>query len=270
MSETWDRLKITLAELGIEPKKSLGQNFLISDVVIGKIIQAAQNMNPDSMVEVGPGPGALTFHLTQMGKDLELIELDRVIAEHWRKQNCTVHEADALQVDWSPWLNKAGKRILVSNLPYQISSSLVIDRSLDAKPLDGMVLMFQKEVAQRIRARQQDELYGMLSVVAQSFWKMETVSDVGPGDFFPPPKVASRVLSFVAQPSPVQDKRRYFKFVKACFLHPRKLMASNLEQGWNIPKEKAVEVLLRMKLPEKARAGELSVKQFVEFYHELG
>lgn len=270
MSTTWERLKVTLAELGIEPKKSLGQNFLISDSVIGKIIQAAQSMNPQSMVEVGPGPGALTFHLSQMGVDLELIELDRVIAEHWRKQNLTVHEADALQVDWRPWLNKPGPRILVSNLPYQISSSIVIDRCLDENPLDGMVLMFQKEVAQRIRARQQDELYGMLSVVTQSFWKMETVSDVGPGDFFPPPKIASRVLSFQKQASPVADKRRYFKFVKACFLHPRKLMASNLEQGWNIQKERAVEVLLKMKLSEKARAGELTVKQFVDFYHELG
>lgn len=270
MSETWDRLQKTLVELGIEPKKSLGQNFLVSDLVIDKIIQAAKNTQPAFLLEIGPGPGALTYHLKNITSNYQLIELDRTISEYWRSQGLNLMEADALQVDWTPFLNQPAPRTLVSNLPYQISSSLVIDRSLDANPLDHMVLMFQKEVAQRLRARLQDELYGMLSVVAQSFWKMETLADVSPRDFFPPPKVASRVLTFEKKPSPVENKRKYFKFVKAAFLHPRKLMASNLQEGLSIPKERAVEILLKLKLGEKARAGELSVQQFVDFYHELG
>lgn len=269
MSETWDRLKVTLAELGIEPKKSLGQNFLVSDVVIGKIIAAAERTKPGFMIEIGPGPGALTYHLQNLTKNYQLIELDREISKYWRDKGLNLIEADALQLDWSPFFKEARPLTLVSNLPYQISSSLVIDRSLDAEPLDHMVLMFQKEVAQRIRARHGDELYGMLSVVAQSFWKMETVTEAGPGDFFPPPKVASRVLSFEKKPSPVADKKKYFQFVKAAFLHPRKLMASNLMERLPITKERSMEILKSLKLPEKARAGELTVQQFVDFYHQL-
>jgi 16S rRNA (adenine1518-N6/adenine1519-N6)-dimethyltransferase len=269
MSESWERLKVTLAELGIDPKKSLGQNFLISDTVIAKIIKAAENTKPGFMIEIGPGPGALTYHLQNITKNYQLIELDREISQYWRNKGMKLIEADALQLDWKPFFQEARPLTLVSNLPYQISSSLVIDRCLDADPLDHMVLMFQKEVAQRIRARQQDELYGMLSVVAQSFWKIETVTEAGPGDFFPAPKVASRVLSFEKKPSPVADKQKYFHFVKAAFLHPRKLMASNLGERMPITKDRAMEILKSMKLPEKARAGELSVQQFVDFYHQL-
>ena len=199
-----------------------------------------------------------------------MVELDRQLAEHWRQEGLSVLEADALQIDWQQFEKHEGPRVLVSNLPYQISSSLVIDRCLDAEPLDFMVLMFQKEVAQRLRARQQDELYGMLSVVAQSFWKMETLLEASSRDFFPPPKVASRVLSFTKKPTPVENKRKYFKFVKACFLHPRKLLVSNLQEGQGIAKEVSLEILKKMKFSEKARAGELSVQHFVDFFHELG
>jgi len=270
MSETWDRLKVTLAELGIEPKKSLGQNFLISDLVIKKIIDGAKKTNPGFLLEIGPGPGALTYHLQNICSNFQLIELDKVISQYWRGKGLKLIEADALQLDWSPFFKETRPLSLVSNLPYQISSSLVIDRSLDAEPFDYMVLMFQKEVAQRIRARQQDELYGMLSVVSQTFWKTETLADVSSGDFFPPPKVASRVLTFEKKASPVADKKKYFHFVKAAFLHPRKLMASNLQERMSVSKERGVEILKSMGLPEKARAGELSVQQFVDFYHQLG
>ena len=258
-----------MRELGIEPKKSLGQNFLISDAVIQKIILAAKETRPDFLLEIGPGPGALTFHLRKLTENFQLIELDRQFAQHWRDQNLKVIEADALQIEWQDFLSQSGVRSLVSNLPYQISSSLVIDRCLDENPLDFMILMFQKEVAQRIRARPQDELYGMLSVVAQTFWKMATVSDVGNQDFFPPPKIASRVLSFEKKPSPVDDRRAYFKFVKAAFVHPRKLMVSNLEERLPVTKARAIEIMLSFDLSEKTRAGQLSVQQFVDFFHKL-
>ncbi len=270
MSETWDRLQQTMRDLGIEPKKSLGQNFLISDSVVQKIIRAAEQTKPDFLLEIGPGPGALTFHLKNLCSQFQLIELDRQFAQFWRDQNLAVVEADALQIEWSDFLSQSGVRTLVSNLPYQISSSLVIDRCLDDSPLDFMVLMFQKEVAQRIRARLQDELYGMLSVVAQTFWKMATVADVGNQDFFPPPKIASRVLSFERKESPVSDRRAYFKFVKAAFVHPRKLMVSNLEERLPITKARASEIMLSFGLSEKTRAGQLSVQQFVDFFHKLG
>lgn len=269
MSQTWERLQITLRQLGHEAKKSLGQNFLISDQVIEKIIAKAQVFKPQSLLEIGPGPGALTFHLKEITKQFQVIELDRNFAAFWRDQGLDVVEADALQVDWASFFARPRPFVLVSNLPYQISSSLVIDRSLDTEPLDAMVLMFQKEVAQKIKAPQGHELYGMLSVVAQSFWDIEIVSEAGPRDFFPPPKVASRVLSFLVKPSPVANKERYFKLVKACFLHPRKLMSSNLAESGVCTKPKAAELFSEMKLSEKVRAEELKISQFLELYRRL-
>lgn len=269
MSETWDRLKITLQALGHEPKKSLGQNFLISDNVIGKIIAKAKSLNAVSLLEIGPGPGALTHHLKEFPATFRVIELDRNFASHWRDQGVEVIEADALQINWNEILSLPRPLVLVSNLPYQISSSLVIDRCLDAKPLDAMVLMFQKEVAQKIRAQQGHDLYGMLSVVSQTFWNIEIVSEAGPRDFFPPPKVASRVLGFSTKPSPVADKKKYFRLIKSCFMHPRKLLASNLAEGGVCTKPKATEILVDMGFSEKVRAEELKLTQFMELYQRI-
>jgi len=182
------RLQKRLDELRILSKKSLGQNFLISDSVINKILAAVEDEKPVRVIEVGPGCGALTDLLAEKYKDLTLIELDRILAEFWRSQNFKLIEADALQMRW----DFSAEHLLVSNLPYQISSSLVIDRSLDPIQLKAMILMFQKEVAQRIRAVQQTEHYGMLSVIAQEFWVIGTVCDAGSRDFKPAPKVSSR------------------------------------------------------------------------------
>jgi 16S rRNA (adenine1518-N6/adenine1519-N6)-dimethyltransferase len=257
----------------------LGQNFLVSDGVIEKIIRAAAlpvpgvaSEGPKTLLEIGPGPGALTRGLRGLEKPLTVIELDRKMAQYWRDQGLVVIEQDALKLDWST-LTLESPRYLVSNLPYQISASLVIERSLDEKPFEKMVLMFQKEVAQKIRATKEQGDYGMLSVVAQTFWKIETVTDAGSGDFFPPPKVSSRVLQFIPVTSPVgnstAERKRFLKFVKACFIHPRKLMVSNLLEGFTIPKEKTLQIFQEQGIGEKVRAEELTLAQFHQFYKRI-
>jgi 16S rRNA (adenine1518-N6/adenine1519-N6)-dimethyltransferase len=266
MSETWKELQAVLSELGHQPKKSLGQNFLISDHVIEKIILAAKEFSPQHLMEIGPGPGALTRHLKNLSQSFQVIELDHGFAGYWREKGLQVHEVDALQFDWGPFLKCSGNRILVSNLPYQISSSLVIDRSLDENPLDGMVLMFQKEVAQRLRATFEQDLYGMLSVVAQTFWEISLVSEAGPRDFYPPPRIASRVLKFIKKPMSEIDRKKYFRLVKGSFLQPRKYLVSNLEQAGICQKEKAVEWLQELKISEKARAEQLRISDYLKLY----
>jgi len=258
-----------IQELGIEPKKSLGQNFLISDHVIQKITQTVEKLNPEGIVEIGPGLGALTRGLIQLNRPLFLIELDSVFANYWKEKGIALYEGDALHYDWMK-LPLIGQVVLVSNLPYQISSSLVIDRSLDSNQLTAMVLMFQKEVAQRLKANRGHELYGMLSVVAQTFWDLELLLEASSGDFMPPPKVASRVLIFRKKDSSILDRQKYLQFVKGCFLHPRKLMISNLATALGLPKEKLISIFIKLKLNEKARAEELNLNQFIELYQGLG
>lgn len=220
--------------MGQGPKRSLGQNFLVSDHVIDRILSFATNDPlPKSIIEIGPGLGALTEGLIDFSKakrlPFQVIELDRALAENWREAGLKVTEADALQLDWGS-LNLPEESRLVSNLPYQISSSIVIDRSVEPAGLTSMILMFQKEVARRIAARAGTEDFGLLTVIAQNGWTVDTVCDAGAQDFFPPPRVASRVLRFRRRPDApgVQEFREFLKFSKMAYSHRRKLLASNL------------------------------------------
>jgi 16S rRNA (adenine1518-N6/adenine1519-N6)-dimethyltransferase len=273
MSTARQRLQEVQEALGIGAKRSLGQNFLVSDVVIDRIIKKAQSFAPEMLIEVGPGPGALTYFLRKFECPFHVIELDRVLAQYWRDQGLDVTEADALQMDWRPYYKTTGKKVLVSNLPYQISSSIVIERSMDIDGLDHMVLMFQKEVAQRIAAKAKSENYGLLTVIAQTFWKTETVTEAGPRDFDPPPRVASRVLAFTKRPPTMKHTKSYLGFVKSAFAQRRKLLKKNISgicQQRNVTEEQLVSWLLEMGFTETARAEELSPEQFVTLYKKFG
>ena len=261
-----ERLDKRVNELQILAKKSLGQNFLISDHVIHKIIEAVAQFSPEKVIEIGPGCGALTDLLREKYQHLTLIELDRVFVDFWKSQNLNVIAGDALQIDWA----FAEGQFLVSNLPYQISSSLVIERSLDKKMLQAMVLMFQKEVAQRIRAQCQTEHYGLLSVIAQEFWTITTVCDAGPRDFRPPPKVASRVLQFIPRVSNIENRSGYLSFVKACFQQRRRVLSNNLHGlGPSFDVSRLVDWLRLNQKSEKIRVEELSPLEINGLYHFL-
>lgn len=273
MSQASERLKIALESMGIEAKRSLGQNFLVSDSVIERIISQVRAFKPEVLIEVGPGPGALTHFLRQMNCPLTLIELDRTIAAHWRSEGFPVFEEDALRMDWDQFHSADKNVVFVSNLPYQISSSIVIDRSMDPKGVNHMVLMFQKEVAQRIRGDARSEHYGLLSVIAQVFWDIEIVTEAGPRDFDPAPRVASRVLSFTRKASEVQDRESFLKFVKASFAQRRKLLKKNLSGllgQKTLTDVQLIGWLQEMGFKETARAEELNPSQFVELYQKFG
>jgi 16S rRNA (adenine1518-N6/adenine1519-N6)-dimethyltransferase len=244
----------------------------VSDAVIGSIIAAVQKMKPISLIEVGPGAGALTELLEKLQVPLQLIELDSVFAKYWSSRGLPVVEADALQLNWRPYTQTPC--VLVSNLPYQISSSLVIERSIQQDVI-GMVLMFQKEVAQRLRARPSDEDFGMLSVFAQTYWKIEIVCEAGPRDFSPAPRVASRVLSFEprwTEGSVKPNAKKFLSFVKMAFVQRRKLLKKNLA-GWvngiSDGNKILIDKIAEFGLKETARAEELSPAQFVELYEHL-
>lgn len=272
MSQARERLNKALEELGILARKSLGQNFLVSDTVIERIINQVKEFQPEVLVEVGPGPGALTDYLLQMNVPLTVIELDRVIAAYWKEKGLNVLEEDALRLPWEQFYSDK-KLVFVSNLPYQISSSIVIDRSIENRGPEHMVLMFQKEVAQRIRAAAQSDHYGLLSVIAQTFWKMHMVTEAGPRDFDPAPKVASRVLAFTRLASDIKNREAFLKFVKAAFAQRRKLLKKNLAgllSQKKVTEESLIQWLAELGFKETARAEELSPAQFVTLYKKFG
>lgn len=255
-----------MEELNISAKKSLGQNFLISNFVIDKIIGQVQRTSCARIIEIGPGLGSLTFPvLEQMGKPMTLIELDRKIAQYWREQGLEVYEGDALRAPWES-LFAEPEILLLGNLPYQISSSLVVEMSVISNSPSHMVLMFQKEVAQRIVADRGNKDYGLLSVIAQAIWEIHRVVDAGPKDFFPSPRVASRVLSFRRREEiPIEDRASFLYLLKRGFQQRRKKLVKNLGDE----KLTVQEWLCEKGLTESLRAEQLSVDLWIELYNHL-
>lgn len=247
-----------MEEMGISPKRSLGQNFLINPAVIKKIIEAAKSTKADQLIEIGPGLGALTEHLRLLEKPLRLFEMDHEFSRYWTGQGLTVIEGDALKLDWND-LNLPPKTTLVSNLPYQISARIVVELTSGPKQIDNMVLMFQREVADRLMGKPRTKDYGFLSVVAQLGWTMSKVSDAGTRDFFPPPRVLSRVLHFKRTATPSVE---LVQFVKKAFENRRKLMLKNFSEC----AAPMAEWLKANGLNEKVRAEELKPSDFVALY----
>jgi 16S rRNA (adenine1518-N6/adenine1519-N6)-dimethyltransferase len=258
------RLKTRLSELNFDFKKSLGQNFLVSDHVISKILEAAERIPFQALLEIGPGLGALTDGLRELSPAPRLLELDSRLCEYWRGQGLEVLEVDALRWKWES-LSTEKDVLLVSNLPYQISSSLVIDRCLGPESLRWMILMFQKEVAQRITAPAGDGNYGLLSVMAQLHFDIQKVAEASPRDFQPAPKVASRVLKFTRKETPAVRGETLLRLLKQGFGQRRKKLVNNLK-SLLAPSQggKLEEWLQAETLSPQARAEELTPAQWLK------
>lgn len=258
-------VKARLQEMGIAPKKAFGQNFLINLNVVAKIVDELGDCEFADLLEIGPGLGALTEPILEKGLRPRLIELDRELAEYWRGRGMDVVECDALKLDWNG-LSLRAPALLVSNLPYQISTSLVIDRCFGPLELKWMVLMFQKEVAERLTAKTRTKDYGVLSVLAQLHFKMRKVADAAPADFFPAPKVASRVL-FFERLEPQGLGPGFLKFVKHAFAFRRKFMLKNLKGVVDkTTMARLPQIFAAQGLTDKARAEELTPAQFERLY----
>lgn len=265
-----------IKKAGIRPLKSLGQNFLVNPAIAAKFMSAVQALNPRFVVEIGPGLGALTDDLVLGSWTTCLVELDAGLVEYWKAAGVSVVHKDALHVDWSELLEnlKAEKpALLTGNLPYGIAASLVVELSGAAEtpqPFDAMILMFQKEVAQRITAHPHDEDYGMLSVVAQTAWTIGLVVDAGPQDFHPVPHVGSRVLKFTRRANDAlapESAGSFVDFVKLAFSQRRKKLASNL--GGRYGKETAEARIGEMGFPSDVRAQALSPERFMRLFSDL-
>ncbi len=274
MSNLLAEVKDYLNRTGSRPKRSLGQNFLVNSQVVEKILARALSLEPRSLVEIGPGLGALTQPLrARFGGRLVLLELDHHFCEAWRDQGYEVVEGDALKLNWDH-LGLESPSLLLSNLPYQISSSLVIERSLGPRAIENMVLMFQKEVAQRVVAGPHTKDYGLLSVMAQTFWRVDFVLEAGPRDFYPAPKVASRVLAFTRLQDPlgmveVHEKRDFLSFLKKAFAQRRKYLLSNLKMA--MPQTPWQDLFHLLHLDIQARAENLRPEDYVRlFQHWTG
>ena len=258
-----DQVKQFLKQKQIHPLKKWGQNFLINQHIIQKIIQRVQN-HPPPFVEIGPGLGALSQHFANRKKDIILIERDKKLFSYWKEAGWSVFHADALKFKWE----KLPKQITVfGNLPYEIASSLIIKSSLQRKQIPNMVFMMQKEVAQRVRAQPYNKDYGLLSVISQTFWNTFTVANALKADFYPRPKVEGRVLEFQAKKQEdYLEADLFLKFVKQCFSFRRKMLFKQIEAN---SFKTSKTILKNLGLSENCRAEELDPKQFAVLYLQV-
>ncbi|HVZ05282.1 16S rRNA (adenine(1518)-N(6)/adenine(1519)-N(6))-dimethyltransferase RsmA [Hyphomicrobium sp.] len=263
-------LRDVIARYELAAKKSLGQNFLLDLNLTRKIARAAGDLSKQTVVEIGPGPGGLTRALLMEGaKRIIAVERDErclpaldEISAHY--PGClTVEAGDALKVDWTRLTDGAHPVTIAANLPYNIASVLLVTW-LETEPwppwFDRMVLMFQREVAERITAQPHTKAYGRLSVLAQWRTRPHIVINLPPEAFTPPPKVASAVVDFRPMPTPEPACRAatLSRVTAAAFGQRRKMLRSSLKQLMPLP-----ELLLREAgiAPER-RAEDLSVTEF--------
>lgn len=214
-------------------KKRFGQHFLHERKYIDDILRAAELTDTSKVLEIGPGLGALTDPILAAGVQLQVMEVDRDIVARFRQRsepNLQVNEGDALRLDWQSILNEP-PYTLISNLPYNISSQILF-RLLDERALfSKAVLMFQKEVADRICAAPSTRDYGILSVLCQLYFDVRKVVSVPSGAFSPPPKVDSAVIELIPlsiSRYPVSDEQFLRKVVKAAFAQRRKTLRNTL------------------------------------------
>ena len=247
-----------------------GQHFLISPRVINEIVDAAEVLHADNLVEIGPGQGALTQEFIKRGKNkFTVIEIDPDMVQFLQNNlpasaQLTILQADFLKFDLSTLLSVPTQ--FVSNLPY-IDAAAILDKVLAWPHFKTAVFMFQKEQAQKITARPGEKGYGVLSVLSQLRARISLICNVGKGCFNPPPKVDSRVLAFEKISAPAHWCT-IARVVQAAFLHRRKtLLNALLLSGYE--REKIAAALAQLNVPPTVRPEQLTPKQFVQLAEML-
>jgi len=263
-------LRDVIARHGLNAKKSMGQNFLLDLNLTRKIARLAGDLSAKTVVEIGPGPGGLTRallmegagHVIAVERDERCLPALEEIASRYPKR-LTLIAGDALEMDWPKLLGPGARATIVANLPYAIASLLLV-QWLETEPwppwFERMVLMFQREVAERIVAGPRTKPYGRLSVLAQWRTTAKIVMTLPPEAFTPPPKVASAVVDFtpLANPEHACSVRTLGRVTAAAFGQRRKMLRASLKQLTAMPELLLSEAGLRPEL----RAEDLAVADF--------
>lgn len=261
---------------GHQARKRFGQNFLVSPGVIRKIVDAIAPRSGDTVVEIGPGLGALTAPLLERLDHLHVVEIDRDLIARLRErfpaERLAIHEGDALQFDFGQ-LKAAGPLKIVGNLPYNISSPLLFHLAAVADKVSEMHFMLQKEVVDRMVAAPGSGEFGRLSVMLQYRFHMERLFIVPPGAFDPPPKVDSAIVRMIpidfakvgagGTACVALDPELFARLVTAAFSQRRKMLRNTL-------KEFGGEALLEAQgIAPTARAETLAVADYVRLSNAL-
>lgn len=267
-------IKYIMEKYGFRFSKGLGQNFIIDESVLERIIEGSEVTVSDMILEIGPGIGVLTDALCKNASKVVSVEIDRslipvleeTVGHH---KNLKVINSDVLKIDVKALIDEEFGNVkpkLVANLPYYVTTPIIMMFLEERIPISDLVVMIQKEVADRIVAKPSTKAYGALSVVVQYFTEPSIVTRVSRGSFMPMPNVDSTVIRLKVRDMPpveLVDESTFFLTVKDAFGKRRKTLLNALSSGFlNITKPEAKEALEIASIDENTRGEALDINQF--------
>ena len=261
-------------------QKKFGQNFLIDPHVLDKIIDAAEITKEDCVLEIGPGIGTMTQYLAENAREVIAVEIDKnlipILSDTLSSyNNVTVINEDILKVDIARIVEEKnnGKPIkVVANLPYYITTPIIMGLFESHVPLLSITIMVQKEVADRMKVGPGTKDYGALSLAVQYYAKPDIVANVPPNCFIPRPNVGSAVIKLTRYEEPpvsVENEKRMFSIIRASFNQRRKTLVNGLVNGGIAKKEDILKALEEMELSASVRGEALSLEQFAKLANIL-
>lgn len=279
-----------IKKYGFNFQKKYGQNFLIDTNILDKIIASAEITKDDCVVEIGPGIGTMTQYLAENAREVVAVEIDKnlipILEETLKEyENVSIINEDILKVDLNALADEknGGRPIkVVANLPYYITTPIIMGLFESHVPLSSITIMVQKEVADRMQVGPGTKDYGALSLAVQYYAKPEIMLNVPPACFMPRPNVGSAVIRltrFEEPPVKAQDERKMFAIIRAAFNQRRKTLANALSNGLSyantegktvhVSRQEVCDALNRMELSQTIRGEALTLEQFARLSNLL-
>lgn len=277
----YEETKFLMKKYNLTANKKLGQNFLVDNEAINKIVDSANLTKEDMVIEIGPGLGTLTSILLERAGKVIAIELDDRMVKILRDRfllydNFELINGDVLKVNL-PELIEENKQFrdvkVVANLPYYITTPIIMKLLENRLKIESITIMIQKEVAERIAANPGSKLSGAITYSVHYYAEPEEITIVPNTSFIPSPEVDSEVIKLNIRKVPpieLKDEKLFFNIIKASFMQRRKTLSNGLVNGGIVEnKTKAIEILKKLGLGENVRGEELTLEQFANLSNEI-
>ena len=274
MANILEETNFILKKYSIRANKSLGQNFLINQNVVDEIVNSANISKEDLVIEIGPGLGTLTKQLLEKAGKVICVELDermvRILKDRFSLyDNFEIINQDILKVNLNEIIEKENKNCkIVANLPYYITTPIIMKLLEDKLNIESITVMIQKEVAERLIATPGEKLSGAITYSVYYYCESKKIMEVPPESFIPEPEVTSEVIKLnlrKKEPIEVKNIQKMFQIVKVAFMQRRKTLLNALTNGSILKnKNEAAEMFDKLNISSNARAEELTIDQFAE------
>jgi len=269
-----DKVEYLWYKYNFTPKRDLGQNFLIDPHIVGKIIETLELNKKDTILEIGAGTGVLTEKLVERGGRVIAVEVDKNLCKMLKQElkeylNLKIICEDITKISFDEEFKRAKSVKLAGNLPYYVASSILLDM-VKKDWIKFMVVMVQREVAERLLAKPGNKKRGKLTVLINYYGQGKKIIDVPPQAFIPSPKVGATLLKIEkSKRYGAKDENNFFSIVKAAFSLRRKMLVNSLSKGLIIDKDLIKEKLENIGIDWKKRAEDLTEKEFVSISNSL-